>query len=186
MMRTGVWVGLLLSSCRCGEPSQPETVNFVAPHYGEWNLLVRQVALGEVGTAAQVARDLTAGAPGEWDGVGGEDGARAVGGALGFLQIAASAEELAEGLPIAASGCATCHAGARVQPTGDRPAWAHETAAAWASWGVVFSMRERPPSGGASEIAAAAAAWDPASKSALADLLSRCQDCHATETPGSQ
>ena len=182
-MRTRcVWMALLLTGCRCAE--SPPPAPFVAPHYGEWELLVRQVALGEVRTAAQVARDLTVGEPGEWDGAGGEDGARAVGGALGFLQIASSAEELAEGLPIAASGCATCHAGARVQPTGDRPVWAHETAAAWATWGVVFSRQERPPARGTPELRAMAEVWDPASESALTDLVTLCQDCHATGTPG--
>jgi len=149
------------------------------PHYGEWNALVRMSALGEVEAARQVARDLTEGEAGAWDGDGGEAGARGVGGALGFLQAAASAEDLVDGLPIAAAGCGTCHAGARVQPTDGRPEWGHETAAAWAVYGLVFSSVQDPPGGGGDEAVRAAEAYNGSDLDPVGALLLVCQECHS-------
>lgn len=184
-MRWLAGLGLLLSACRCGSPP-PRAEDVRQPHYAEWERLVTQAALGDVETATLLARDLTEGEAAAWDGAGGEAGARAVGGALGFLQIAESRDDLADGLPTAASGCATCHVGAGVQPRADRPEWAHETAAAWAAWGVVFSRSEPPPPRGDPQAAGAAPVIGPPTEDSLGQLLVFCQDCHATETPGSR
>ncbi len=169
-------LAILLIGCRCAEP--PPERELVIPHYGEWDSLVRLSALGEVDAAKLIARDLTEGEAGAWDGEGGADGAQAVGGALGFLQIASSAEDLADGLPIAASGCGTCHVGAGVQPRADRAAWGHETAAAWAVWGLVFSRVEDPPGGGGAEAMRAAEAYNGSPDDPVVALLSDCHECH--------
>ena len=183
-MRRIVGFALVFAGCRCASQT-PRDGPVVLPHYAEWETLIRQVALAEVGASSQVARDLTEGEASSWAGEGGEDGARAAGGALGFLQIATSVEDLAVGLPKAASGCAICHVGAGVQPTADRPAWAHETAAAWTAWGVVFSREDAPPGGGEGALRNATEALPKTSAESFGDLLSVCHGCHATGTPGS-
>ena len=172
-----------VAGCRCGGTRAVEDDRpVILPHYGEWDKLVKMSALGQIEAVNVLARDLTEGEAAGWAGEGGEVGVQAVGGALGFLQIASSGEDLVDGLPTAAAGCGTCHAGAHVQQMDDlRPAWGHESAAAWAVWGLVFVRSEDPTLTGGDEARAAAEAYNGSPEDPVGALLAVCIDCHGQD-----
>lgn len=175
-----------LAGCRCGaEP--PVTAMPPASHFGSFDQLVSATVRGDVEGARWLAASLQEGdAPAPPDDGG---GAQAVGGALGFLQLAEDADELAEGVAAAAVGCGACHAAAGV-PRPELGPWEHESGALRMTLGAVFPPLE-PPADTGGELRAARAAWDAAAvepdrdpaPARLAAALASCSGCHAAGAP---
>ncbi len=76
----------------------------VPVHGAGWPALVAAVERGDVATARVLARDLSLG-----DQDDGSPATARVGGALGFLQLAADEEEARDALEAARAGCEGCH-----------------------------------------------------------------------------
>ncbi|MEQ1570462.1 MAG: hypothetical protein ABMA64_32820 [Myxococcota bacterium] len=84
-------------------PSEPAT-GPRSTHMTEWDALVSAAERGDVATAKVLARDLSMGEVAE-----DHPGAAQVGAALGFLQQADDALDLADGVDRARAGCVACH-----------------------------------------------------------------------------
>lgn len=181
------WWLLILGGCRCGGddalPSMPS-----ASHFGSFDQLVAAAVRGDVVGAQFLAASLQAGDVPEPLDDGG--GAQAVGGALGFVQLAEDPVELAEGVAAAAVGCGRCHAAAGVV----RPAlgpWEHESGGLRMLLTAVFPPIEAPVDT-CGELRAARAAWEGATvaegegdlaTARLAAALAACSGCHAEREP---
>jgi hypothetical protein len=146
-------------------------------HYAGWDALVEAAWRKDADRVRAIAVDM---APGpEGDAPAGADGLATTSGALGFVGFAASGEELAGGIAVAARGCGECHAavGAVAPP---RPAWTHETAAAWAVDAAVWT-REGSPSGDV-PIEVASAWSEPVAldspQTRVERVLTACGSCH--------
>lgn len=166
-------LALLLAGCRCGPAPSPPPA---APsHFGEWSRLVRAASMGDAATAKVVARDLVDNVPHDE-----AEGIERVGGSLGFLQLAEDAEELAEGVTHAATGCGACHGASGVIPRQVRPAADHEHAAGWAVWGLVWGEPGELPTGGdlPEEVVAAWQTSGGDAEERAAALLVACAGCH--------
>lgn len=90
----------------CG--AAPEVPSQGPGHFGAFDELVGAVARDDVAGSRRAARDLLAGAE-----VADAADAEALGGAVGFVQVA-DADELDDGLVAVASACAACHAAREV------------------------------------------------------------------------
>ncbi len=177
---------LLLPGCRCNE-SPGVAVRQTLPHYAEFDGLVAASWRGKVDLARTAGRDLTEGAPTEWE--GGQDAAAKVGAALGFLQMAESTDEVADAVAAASLGCGKCHMAAGVGSPAPPPPWTHEHAAEHVVYGLVWTAPLGPPPGGEPPLDALAQAWnepvvlDSASqvdeRSIRAGrVIATCAECH--------
>ncbi len=94
----------------CGRGTAPEVVP-TPGHADGWDALVAAVARGDVPNAKVLARDLSLGAEDD-----GSPPTTAVGGALGYLQVADDADEARDALAEARAACDACHAARGLPP----------------------------------------------------------------------
>lgn len=156
---------LWLLACRCDGPRLPAP----EPHYAEFDALVDLASRGSVAPAKELARDLDVA----------DDDAR-LGSAVGFVQAALDAEELADGVAAMAAACGECHAQQPVNAPA-RPPFDHEHAARWAMWGLVWNASTSPPTAPDDRARQVAAAMLPQSEpqTQVAQALTACSTCHA-------
>ena len=132
-------------------PTPPVPKAPVPPHFARWPTLLVRVARVEFEAAGGLARSLSIGV------VGDEHPAAArVGGALGFIQVASTAEELRLGVRKASEACADCHRASGVQVPPSPSAEGHEAPLTAAGWQALWTE-------GAN----------------LDDALAQCQSCHS-------
>lgn len=182
MNRRSVLLGAVLlglGSCRCGQDSEPRVIDPGVSHFGTFHGLVGAAVKGDVEGAKWIARSLQ---EGEVDApVEGGDGAAAVGGGLGFLQMAEDTSEVNEALAATAVGCGECHTAAGVEQP-QMGVWEHHSAGLKMVLGAVFPPMVAPEGDG-KELRAARAAWDGVDgdgEARLAAALDACVACHET------
>jgi cytochrome c553 len=80
-----------------------------------------------------------------------------LGGAVGYLQFAKVAEDVAHGVAEVGAACGACHAQQSV-PRPAPPPWTHARGAERLAWGLVWSGVEAPPQSGEA-LGVVAEAW---------------------------
>ena len=120
---------LALLACRCD--AGPSPLPEPEPHYAEFDHLVDLTAQGQLGPAKDLARDL----------VGPDDDAK-LASAAGYLQTAATTEDLVDGVSAMAEACGACHAAKGVEPLVTPPPPSGDAyAARRAAWSLVWGAR---------------------------------------------
>ena len=95
----------------CGSPTPEERPPQRPRHASEWDALLAAADRADLATVRVLARDFSMGDVAEDHPAAGELGA-----ALGFLQLAEDAEDVALGVERANAACASCHADRRPHP----------------------------------------------------------------------
>lgn len=160
-MARAIWLGFA-ASCTCA--STPPAPPPAPAHFGEWERLVERVVARDPDGARVVARDLTE---------GDVPGSEALGGALGFLQVA-DADDLPDGLAAAAVACGACHRDIGLGPPAPG-AWSHDHAAHLLVGHAVHGAPQAPPAG---DPLAPSWATGADAEGSLAAALRACGPCH--------
>jgi cytochrome c553 len=159
--------------------ARPEPAPPPPAHYEAWDALVDAAWHGDTEAVGTHLEAMIGGPP-----VDGATGPAAeadatLGGALGFLRVAQTPDDLAMGITRAASACGACHA-AEAVPAPLAPEWSHPTAAAWAVDAVVWHRPDVPRAAVLPAEAGAALASDGAAARARS-LLVACAGCHGPQ-----
>jgi len=152
------WVWL--AACTCASPPAPPSAAPDPGHFGTFPALVDQVLRVDREGSRREARDLLADAD-TVDDVGVE----AVGGAVGFLQVADD-DELVDGLVALAHACGACHDGVPAPPA---PVNDHRRAGQVAAWALVWGQPMPTP---------APQQLGPAYALGPEGALRSCESCH--------
>lgn len=177
-MWISIAVFLVFAGCRCNDTPKIEEVRNV--HGAGFDTLVTLAAMGEVPRGRAAAGDVVLVDTQTAEHV------EALAGAVGFVRVAESPADLADGVAAMAAACGGCHGAV---PLGvQRPVWTHTRAADWAVFGVVWGEAEAPPEGGDVPPAVRAAWVDPVPKDSAATdeaevrltrVFTACQSCHS-------